>query len=354
MIHSILKRRLIVCVGPGGVGKTTTAAALALAAAKAGRRAVVITFDPAKRLKDALGLAGLPAEPVPVEVEGVTFDALALDTKRTFDAIVRRFAATPAAAEQVLANRLYQEISNGLSGSAEYMAMEKLHELLHHHDYDLVVVDTPPSANAKDLLAAPNRLAELLATRAVSFLQAPASLLSTGASTAARMTFSALLKALERWTGLQLLSDLADFVTGFESMLEGFQQRAGDVDAWLRSPDSAFVLVTTPEAHTLETTIRFHHELVRDRFRVAGIIANRVLAFSKPKANEDPLFDAIPEALRAKLTANQRDLYALSRRDRLSLQRLHDETSTPLLAVLPQVTFAPTSLETLSRFSALL
>ena len=352
-LEGLLRKRLVVCVGCGGVGKTTTAAALALAGARHGRRAAVITVDPARRLKDALGLSGLSVEPHRVSVDTTThFDALALDSKRAFDALVHRFAPSPDAAERILANRLYQELSNGLAGSAEYMAMEKLHELVHLHRYQLVIVDTPPSAHARDLLAAPNRLVNLLASRAVSLLQAPASLLS-GGSTAGRLGLSALLKALQRWTGLDLLQDLADFVSGFEHMIEGFSLRAEEVNRMLRTATTAFVLVTTPEPHTVETTIEFHRELTSAGFPVAGIIANRVLAFPRLSDAEGATI-AWEEPLRGKLLRNYAELHELSRRDRHALRRLHAETHAPLLAAVPAVTNAPTSLAGLQRFAELL
>jgi anion-transporting ArsA/GET3 family ATPase len=350
-IDSLLRKRLIICVGCGGVGKTTTAAALAVAAAQHARRTAVITVDPARRLKDALGLGGLSTEPHRIVLDGAgQFDALALDAKRTFDAIVERFAPSPAVAQRIQANRLYQELSDGLAGSAEYMAMEKLHELLHVHRYQTLIVDTPPSAHARDLLAAPNRLTNLLATRAVSFLQAPATLLSGTTSRVARLGLSALLKALERWTGLDLLHDLSDFVSGFEEMIEGFTKRADEVNTLLHAATTAFVLVTTPEPHTIEMTIDFHHELVAGRFPVAGIIANRVLAFPR---FDDPaaLVAAWEEPLRSKLLLNYAELRELSRRDRRALRRLHDETGAPLLAAVPAVTDAPTSLAGLESFA---
>jgi len=352
-LEGLLRKRLIVCVGCGGVGKTTTAAALALAGARHGRRAAVITVDPARRLKDALGLDNLSVEPHRVSIDSTThFDALALDTKRAFDALVQRFAPSPTAAERILRNRLYQELSNELAGSGEYMAMEKLHELVHLHRYQLVIVDTPPSAHARDLLAAPNRLVNLLASRAVSLLQAPASLLS-GASTAGRLTLSALLKALQRWTGFDLLQDLADFVSGFEHMIEGFSLRAEEVNRMLRTPTAAFVLVTTPEPHTVETTIEFHRELTSAGFAVAGIIANRVLAFPRLSDPEGATL-AWEEPLRGKLLRNYTELRELSRRDRRALQHLHAATQAPLLAAVPAVTDAPTSLTALDRFAQLL
>lgn len=348
--HLLAEKRLIISVGPGGVGKTTTSAALALAAALAGRRVAVITVDPARRLKDALGLADLSVDPHPVRVGGVHFDALALDAKRTFDDLVRRLAPSPAAAERIFANRIYNELSNELAGSAEYMAMEKLHELVHTGNYDLVVVDTPPSANARDLLAAPNRLTNLLASKAVGILQAPSSLLSFTDNALGRATLSALLKALQRWTGLQLLDDLADFVGGFEGMLAGFSKRAEEIDALLRSDATSFVLVTSTEASTVETTISFHRELVAGEFPVAGVIANRVLSFAAPSVCAAGLAEW-EEPLRGKLSRNQTELHALALRDGESLERLQSATGLRLLAAVPQTTEAPASLEALARFA---
>lgn len=342
-------KRLIVTVGAGGVGKTTTSAALALAGALHGRRAAVITVDPARRLKDALGLDELSLDPRPVGVDGYQFDALALDTKRTFDSLVTRFAPNPAVAERIFANRIYDELSREVAGSAEYMAMEKLHELLHTGDYDLVIVDTPPSANARDLLAAPNRLSNLIASRAVSLLQAPASLLSVSTSALGRATLSTLLKALQRWTGLQLLDDLADFTSAFEGLLEGFSRRAEEIAALLRSEATSFVLVTSPERSTVDTAIAFHRDLVTEQFPVAGVIANRVLAFAPPPGSGARL--PWDEPLRGKLLRNQAELHALSLRDQESLEHLQSVTGLRLLAAVPQTTEAPTSLAGLRRFA---
>jgi anion-transporting ArsA/GET3 family ATPase len=353
-IEGLFRKRLVICVGAGGVGKTTTAAALAVAGALRARRTAVITVDPARRLKDALGLDGLSTKPHAVAVDSSAhFDALALDTKRTFDALIERFAPSPAVSARILANRLYQELSNELAGSAEYMAMEKLHELLHLRRYQVLIVDTPPSAHARDLLAAPSRLANLLASRAVSLLQAPAGLVGGSTSTAARLALSALLKVLQRWTGFNLLHDLADFAGAFEHMIEGFQARAEEISQLLRAPSTAFVLVTTPEPHTIETAIDFHHELLAGGFPVAGIVANRVLAF--PRLREtDGTTAACDARLRAKLLRNYGDLHQLSRRDRGALRRLQAETGAPLLAAVPAMSAAPTSLAGLDRFAHLL
>jgi anion-transporting ArsA/GET3 family ATPase len=348
-MHSLLDSELVICVGAGGVGKTTTAAALALGAALHQRHAAVITVDPARRLKDALGLEGLSVDPHTVSVNGVGFDALALDVKRTFDAVIQRFAPTADVAERIMANRLYQELSNELAGSAEYMAMEKLHEMSGAEYYDLIVVDTPPSSHVRDLLAAPNRLATLLASRAVNLLQAPGRLLSFADSRMTRMTLSTLLKALQRWTGLDLLRDLGEFASAFEGMTEGFSQRAAEVNELLRSSQTAFVLVTTLEPHTIETTIRFHEQLATEGFRVSGIIANRIVAF--PEVEPAAVPADIDPRLRRKLWDNYTDLRELSRRDQRALKRLHRTTGAPLLAAVPVAQEEPTSLAALEVFA---
>jgi anion-transporting ArsA/GET3 family ATPase len=318
------------------------------------RNTAVITVDPARRLKDALGLDDLSIDPQQVKIDSIgQFDALALDTKRTFDALVQRFAASPQAAARILNTRLYQELSNELAGSGEYMAMEKLHELVTAKRYQLLIVDTPPSAHLHDLLTAPNRLVGLLASRAVRLLQAPASLLSGVESAAGRLALSGLLKALQRWTGFDLLNDLAEFVSSFEHMLEGFSKRAAEVTRMLHAPSTAFVLVTTPEARTIETTISFHRELRSGAYPVAGVIANRVVAFPRLK-EDDPALQHWEGSLTNKLRRNYRDLHELSRRDRGALQHLHAETRVPLLGAIPAVSVAPTTIEGLRRFAALL
>jgi anion-transporting ArsA/GET3 family ATPase len=356
--RDIFRKRLIMCVGTGGVGKTTVAAALGVAGALHRRHTAIITFDPARRLKDTLGLTGLTMEPHPVELSPQNggderLDAMALDTKRTFDAVIQRFAPSPEVAERILANRLYQQLSNELGGSAEYMAMEKLHELLHHAHYRLLVVDTPPSAHARDLLAAPTRLGELLATRAVALLKSPATLVSGTQSAAGRAALTTLLKVLERWTGLSLLHDLAGFVEGFETMIAGFRTRAEEVGRLLRAPSTAFVLVTTPEPDAVATVIELYHELRAAGFHVAGVVANRVLAFPR---HEGLAIEASrwPLALQRKLLANYGDLHALSRRDRRTLAQLHEATGVPLLAAVPMLTEPPYTLAALRRFAAFL
>lgn len=352
-LDALLGRRLVVCVGAGGVGKTTTAAALAMAAALRGRATAVITVDPSRRLKDALGLSELSSEPHRVALGNGAglLEALALDTKRTFDRLIARVAASEAAAERIFANRLYRELSSELGGSTEYMAMEKLHELLQQGRYDLIVVDTPPSADVRELLAAPLRMTELLASQAVDFLKAPSSIITGTESSLMRVTLSAVLKGLERWTGMTLLRELADFVAGFEHLVDGFRARAHAIDAALRAPDAGFAIVATPEPNTIEATLAFDRELRAGGFPVAGIIANRVYTFPAPPPGAAA---RAPAALRRKVLANYADFAALGARDAAALAALAAAAGAPLLATLPVLEEAPVSLAGLRRVAELL
>jgi anion-transporting ArsA/GET3 family ATPase len=351
-LERLLGQRLIVCVGTGGVGKTTTAAALAVAAARRGRRTAVITVDPSRRLKDALGVDALAGEPRPVPLRdgAAPLDALALDTKRTFDQLITRVAPTPELAQHILANRLYQELSSELGGSSEYMAMEKLHELLALERYALVVVDTPPSADVRELLSAPLRMTELLASQAVQFLKAPASILGgSQESGLARATLAAVLRALERWTGMHLLSELSDFAASFEQLVDGFRVRAAAVRDALHAADTSFAIVTSPEPNTVAASLAFTAELRAGDYPVAGIIANRVHRFPPLAATAGSW---APPPLREKLRANYRDFAALARRDQAALRSLRSETGAPLLAIVPVLEDAPASLDALSALAA--
>jgi anion-transporting ArsA/GET3 family ATPase len=349
-VTRLLEHRLVVCVGSGGVGKTTTAAALGVAAARAGRATAVITVDPALRLKDALGLTELSVQPRRVPLPGLdaALDALALDTKHTFDALIERVAPSEEIARRIFANRLYQEVSNGLGGSAEYMAMEKLHELLHLGAYDLVIMDTPPGAHARDLLGAPVRLTELLASSAVRILKAPASILGSPETGIARAALRLGLKTLERWSGVEVLNDLSSFVADFEHLIDGFRSRAEDIERELRHRSASFVLVTTPEADTVAATIEFHRELKDARFPVAGVVVNRVHHFA-PLAESAGA--AYPAALRRKLSVNYADFTALTHRDAAALTQLRKKTGLPVIAVLPVLEVPPASLHGLIRFA---
>ena len=268
-------RHVVVCTGSGGVGKTTSAASLALSAARAGRRTIVLTIDPAKRLAQSLGLSALDNRPR--KVKGVdNLEAMMLDMKHTFDEVIDRHASDPQRAKRIKANRFYQQLSNSLAGTQEYMAMEKLYDLHNAGKYDCIVIDTPPTRNALDFLDAPKRLTDFLEGRFLRMFLAPGLAAGKFATRAAGFGAGLFMKAASRLTGQAVLSDLAEFFQSFEGMYEGFKQRAQSVYRLLQSPDSAFVVVASPEAPALREARYFLQRLAQDGMPTAGLVVNRV------------------------------------------------------------------------------
>ena len=274
---------IIVCCGSGGVGKTTTAAALGVRAAEMGRRVVVLTIDPARRLAQSLGLSELDNTPRPVlgidTARGGSLDAMMLDMKRTFDEVVLNHS-TPEKAEQILANPFYQALSSSFAGTQEYMAMEKLSQLSHEATeqgtWDLIVVDTPPSRSALDFLDAPKRLGSFLDGRFIRILMAPARAggraylkVVTGGITMATAVMTKLL-------GGQMLQDVQTFVAALDTMFGGFRQRAEATYALLKDARTAFVVVAAPERDALREASYFVDRLDQERMPLAGVIVNRV------------------------------------------------------------------------------
>ena len=325
---------LVICLGPGGVGKTTISAALAVRAATLGCAVDVMTVDPAPRLLDALGLEADSSEPVEVHLDGIRpsrrgggtpnrarLRAMRLDPKRTFDSIIARYALSDAARDAILENRIYRNLSGALAGVADYMAMEKLLELAANPDTDLLVLDTPPATEAIDFLDAPRRLLELLNSRAVSLLGAPAGLFRNQlrmVDIAAR----AVLAAFDRVTGLNLLSDVQSFVRSFDGMYEGFTARAARAQDKLRAPDTAIVIVTTAESSRIAQAREFIGALESVGLRISAMVVNRVLA-ELPDAAQ--LSSArIAPSLKKKLKRNLADYAALKTREEFSLGALRD------------------------------
>jgi len=353
------RQQLVVCVGSGGVGKTTTAAALGIAGAHRGRRTAVLTIDPARRLRDALGITTLDGTPhrVPLGRRAGSLDAMILDTKRTFDELIQRYAPTGAAAERVLTNRIYESVSTALAGSQEYMAMERLHALAGSGDYDLLVVDTPPTQHALDFLEAPERLTALLTSRAASILQNPSLILAREGSRLAQAALSAVLRGLERFTGFEMLRDVAEFVGGLEEFSAGFQERAASVARFLREPATSFVLVTTPESARIAETLAFHAELVRAGLPFAAFVVNRVLP---PSLLGSPPFPDVERASAAdlqlgrKLVELQRRYATLVRAERAEIDRLQAAAPDALIVEVPLATDEPSSLGRLVSLSATL
>lgn len=271
--------RIVLCTGAGGVGKTTTSAAVALRAAEAGRRVVVLTIDPAKRLAQSLGVGHL--DNTPRAVPGIpgdgSLDAMMLDMKRTFDEVVIAHS-TPERAEQILQNPFYQALSTSFAGTQEYMAMEKLSQL--HTEasedgrWDLIVVDTPPSRSALDFLDAPEHLSNLLDGRMLRMLLAPAK----GPMKLMGAGITLVMRTMQKVLGAQVLTDVQTFVAAFETLFGGFRQRAEATLANLASPHTRFLVVATPERDTLREAGYFVERLHEEAMPLAAVIVNRVHA----------------------------------------------------------------------------
>jgi anion-transporting ArsA/GET3 family ATPase len=271
--------KILVCCGSGGVGKTTTAAALALRAAERGRRTVVLTIDPARRLAQSMGLSELDNIPRRVsgvdETAGGSLDAMMLDMKRTFDEIVETHAE-PAKAEAILANPFYQALSSSFAGTQEYMAMEKLGQLKASGAYDLVVVDTPPTRSALDFLDAPQRLTTFLDGRMIKVLMAPAKAGGKAYLKVVSAGFNVFTGVIAKIIGASVLQDVSQFVAALETMFGGFRERAQATYDLLKAPGTAFVVVAAPERDALREAAYFVERLAEERMPLAGLVVNRV------------------------------------------------------------------------------
>jgi len=275
------RTRIIVCCGSGGVGKTTTAAALGLRAAERGRHVVVLTVDPARRLAQSMGLTSLDNTPRVVPLPdghgdaGGSLHAMMLDMKRTFDEIVEAHS-DPDRAAQILANPFYQSLSSSFAGTQEYMAMEKLGQLRRADEWDLIVVDTPPSRSALDFLDAPQRLSRFLDGRLIRLLTAPTRASSRAYLKVVNAGFGMFTGVVAKVLGTQLLRDVQTFVAAFDTMFGGFRERAEDTYRLLQTPGTAFLVIATPEPDALREASYFVERLSHDRMPLAGLILNRV------------------------------------------------------------------------------
>jgi anion-transporting ArsA/GET3 family ATPase len=323
--------KICICAGAGGVGKTSTSAAIALGAATRGRKAAVLTIDPAKRLANALGLERLGNEPRrvrAVEGDGELW-AMMLDAKRTFDDLVATYAPDERTRDAVLSNRIYQELSSAVSGSQEYMAMEKLYELHLQGNFDLLVLDTPPTRNALDFLDAPERLHRFIDSRSLRFFLSPGvKLLGRGSGL--------LFAVLQRVTGIDLLRDLSDFFQSFGNMSEGFRVRAERVHELLGSEAATFVLVTAPRLDAIEDAIFFHDQLHERGMPFGGVVVNRYHDLRGGDRGLD-VAEALGPDLIEKVEANFRDYEVLARRDRSNLSRLTKRLDGEPVLVVPEL-----------------
>jgi anion-transporting ArsA/GET3 family ATPase len=282
--------RIIVCCGAGGVGKTTTAAALGVRAAEEhGRRTVVLTIDPARRLAQALGLTALdntPRQVKGVDADGGELHAMMLDMKRTFDEVVLAHTDSKKA-EEIFANPFYQAMSSTFSGTQEYMAMEKLGQLRARDEWDLIVVDTPPSRSALDFLDAPARLSRFLDGRMLRMLLAPARAGGRSMFKLASASFGLFTRAVTKILGTQLLTDLSTFVAALDSMFGGFRERAERTYRILQDRETAFLVVAAPEPDAIREADYFAGRLDAERMPLAGLVLNRVTRVAAPQISSN-------------------------------------------------------------------
>jgi len=338
---------IIVCCGSGGVGKTTTSAALGLRAAERGRKVVVLTIDPARRLAQSMGIEALDNTPRPVaEVHpgsGGSLDAMMLDMKRTFDEVVEG-QATPEKARQILENPFYIALSSSFAGTQEYMAMEKLGQI--HADaqrdgtYDLIVVDTPPSRSALDFLDAPERLSSFLDGRFIRLMLAPA----RGPARLMTAGLGLITNALSKILGAQVLRDLQTFVAALDTVFGGFRQRAQKTYALLQADKTAFLVVAAPEPDALREAAYFVERLNEDRMPLAGLIVNRASPVPEGHLSADEAMTAAarlrkqdPESLTAGLLRLHADQTRMVEREALLRARFaaaHPQVATAVVPAL--------------------
>jgi anion-transporting ArsA/GET3 family ATPase len=332
-------KEVCICAGSGGVGKTTTSAAIASGMAARGLKVCVLTIDPAKRLADSLGLEELGNEarqvdPALFEAQGVTMEgelwAMMLDAKQTFDDLVRRHAPDEETRDRVLNNRIYQQISAALAGSQEYMAMEKLFELHSEGQFDLLVLDTPPARDALDFLDAPRRLTQFIEGRSMKVFMKPTGIGMKLAGRGASMMFS----ILRRLVGFDLIADLQEFFTAFSGMVDGFRERAQRVNELLADPTTQFLVICGPQGEPISEAVYFHRKLVEAKLPFGGVIVNKVHYLPDEQGGNGPDLRAViseqlgdPE-LGERVLANLADYRALADRDAANIDHLAAELQT--------------------------
>ena len=341
----IERKQVVICAGSGGVGKTTTSAAIAAGMAERGRKVAVLTIDPARRLADSLGLPELGNEerqvdPARLRAAGLHGDgelwAMTLDAKRTFDDIVATHAPDAQTREAILSNPVYRELSNAMAGSQEYMAMEKLHELHQEGRYDLLVLDTPPTRNALDFLDAPARLSRFIDSRSLQFFRAGS---RAGLGLVGRGT-GVVLALMKRATGVALLDDIASFFNAIGAMSEGFRERAKRVNSLLCDSRTTFLLVTSPRAASIAEASYFSHKLGESGFPFGGVIVNRMREQVKAKptpALEAELAGLLDEKLARKVIRNLDDHLRLADRDARNVAELRERLGRRPMIEVPEL-----------------
>ena len=338
--QALAQKRVLVSVGSGGVGKTTISATLALRAAVDGRSSLVCTIDPAKRLANSLGLnalgnveAEVPASAV--EPLGITprarLHAMMLDMKQTWDDLILRHAP-PDKREKILSNRFYQSLSSALAGSQEYVALEKLWELRNQRDYELIVLDTPPTSHALDFLEAPNRVLDFLDNEAARWLLTPALAAGKVGLSLFNLGGSYMAKTISKFTGTETLQELANFMLSIAPMNESFRERARGVRELLKDEQTGFVLVTSPGRERLDEVMHFHRLLQQNRMEVVAVVVNRVHPLPGPSLWEEAR--GLLPTRRAKVEETLNEMTLLAEQDARGIAELQAACAgTPLVQV---------------------
>jgi anion-transporting ArsA/GET3 family ATPase len=351
-------KQICICAGSGGVGKTTTSAAIAMGMAARGLKVAVLTIDPAKRLANSLGLPELGNEERLIDSDRFTAHglemkgelwAMMLDAKRTFDDLVERHAPDEETRDRILQNRIYKEISNAMAGSQEYMAMEKLYELHQEARYDLLVLDTPPTRHALDFIDAPERMTRFIEGRSLQFFLKPGRLGMRVVGRSGGMLFG----ALKRITGIDLLQDLSEFFQSFGDMAQGFSERAQRVKQLLGRRGTTFLLVTAPEREAIDEGVFFWRRLKEARLPFGGVVVNKVhrdfvheiavtrqdrgSGVPKDELSLDDLQRVLGDGdqLAAKVYENFERYQALAARDRENMARLTERLHEDCVVCVP-------------------
>jgi anion-transporting ArsA/GET3 family ATPase len=361
----LIGKRVCICLGAGGVGKTTTSAALALGLAARGQKVAVITIDPARRLAAALGLeisddrseiAQHRIDPALFAAHGVEIKgelwAMLLDAKRTFDEIVTRLAPEERAREEILANPIYRELSSAVAGSQELSAIAKLYELHNERDFDVIVLDTPPSRNALDFLEAPTRLLGFLEGRALKVFIAPGGLTTRLVGRSTALVFS----IFARVTGVDMFGDLSKFFRSVSGVIDGFGERTRGVASLLRDPCTTFLIITSPEPEPAREAVFLADRLAAADMSRGGLIVNRVhfdgLGGHSVQEVQTLLAPELGDGLAARVAGNLGDFEVLVQRDRDTIARLSEELDEPAPILVPHLDEEIQDLAGLARVAA--
>jgi anion-transporting ArsA/GET3 family ATPase len=335
---------LLVC-GSGGVGKTSIAAAIAVDEAMRGRRVCVLTIDPARRLAQAMGLSELEDREREVQlpkggVEGGSLHGLMLDPKTAFDRLVSETCETEEELQRILDNRVYQQVSRSSAGMQEYMALERLYELDRGGRYDLIVVDTPPAAHAKELLESPHRMLRFLEGRSLRWFLRPSAKVGRLGLKALGGSGGPVFGVLTRITGAQMLTDTTEFFESMEGIYSQITERIKVVERMWASPKTGFLAVTSPERESVDQAVAFWELLEERKYRYVGTVVNRVEPTAPARLatiEELTALDGIDESLAARIAAAQQDHSALAGRDRSRLDELADATGDALTISVPRL-----------------